>query len=204
MNQVNAIIVLTVLLATGCTVTNYTNARTLGKGNFEVVAEPSGVISTGDPNGFASFAVSGRLGVTDRFDLGLRLNPLGAGILSKVALTDPDQGKVDVALAPSVNAFFVLDSTDGGLVQLTAPLLVGVDVREQDQLVLGVGSSILLSQGETSVTVLTSVGYQLRLSPLLALHPEVGALIPISGMDGSNAPLIQAGVGVVVGSRDRR
>ena len=96
---------LSVGLLTGCASSAvFSNARTLGAGNFEGVVEPQyiGGAVGGEAVGIPTLAVSGRYGVSDRVDLGARRGGSGLTLLSKFRLRDAQANGFDLTLAPSV------------------------------------------------------------------------------------------------------
>jgi hypothetical protein len=141
-----------------------------------------------------------RLGVADEVDLGFRVNNMASlGFDAKLNFL---KGAVDIALDPGVQWYrlsFESGSASGSASQdvnvfyLHGPLLIDFNFNESVSLVLspgvvyGVASSDaeFISGGEDDVTsVATSdgvfarfgVGFDFRLSPRFALHPEVTAM----------------------------
>src|SRR5687768_16316244 len=115
----------------GCASATLQTARTNGQGNFQFAVEPGVVYPSLLGGVFPSLNLSGRYGVSDRVDLGLRLGTSSFyEVQSKFLLTDPaDIDGVALALAPSTTFFTISfggDDVSGGVFfwDTRVPLLI--------------------------------------------------------------------------------
>jgi len=182
-----------VAVMTGCaTAGTFQTASTVGEDNFQFGAEPSIVgVSSGGESGFIPMvSISGRYGLSDTTEIGGRLGPGGIDLLTKFQFTDPDSDGTIVSLAPSIGGLVVGGSGgSGGVVNVVVPLLVGFQVGDKNEFVLGpkvVDSIAFGSSGGSSATlnvvsVGTTVGYSAQVGKKLKLLPEFGLLYPVVG-----------------------
>lgn len=189
---------LSVGLLTGCASSAvFSNARTLGAGNFEGVVEPQyigGAVGE-EAFGVPTLAVSGRYGVSDKVDLGARLGGSGLTLLSKFRLLDAQESGFDLTLAPSVGGLYLGAADAGGVGFGTAslPLLFGINTGPRNQLVVGPSSNLLLlgggEGGDSAVAGVLGVGgnlgYQLWIGEGFAIQPELAVTAPVLAFAGA-------------------
>lgn len=185
-----------ILLAVcGCATTGVVQTpQPLGRGGAEVAVEPGafGLVPS-DGFLFPHLGVRAQFGLSDRVDLGGRLDAGGIHALSLLALTDPEVDGVAVALAPAVGVGGLPDdlliSVDGQL-----PLVVGIPMGEHQLLV---GPQVQLwgfkdSADPMQLAILAGgqLGAEVVLSDQWSLVPEVSSTFPIAGGLGGPAPRI--------------
>jgi hypothetical protein len=114
-------------------------AHTLGKRRAQLGVELSeqALVGRDSLTAYPMFGVSARYGVSDRVDLGGRIGPSGLELQTKVQLSDPPPATV-YSLAPHA----ALYAWDPGGVEIRSfnsglPLLVGLALWDEHQLVLG-------------------------------------------------------------------
>lgn len=202
------LLALVTLALAGCGALNdYQTAATLPAGGTEVGFEVSGFAVTSDEGigGIPGGAVVSRHGLTDGFELGLRLGTMGAEVTGKWLLLDD---AVRLAIAPTLGGFAL--GGDAWWAGLRAPLLIEVPFGEHGLVfsprvqaqAVQIDSDLFGSDG---VAVLLNagagVGFALALGPVV-LMPEISVVYPFAarnadGESASDAPLlVQGGVGL--------
>jgi hypothetical protein len=184
---------LPLLLCTACATTAVMQTpQPLGKGGAEVAVEPGayGIVPL-DGFVFPHLGVRAQFGVSDRLDLGGRLDAGGAHGLALIALTDPSSTGVAVALAPALGIGGLLDSPP--LVSLNAqlPLVIGVPLGEHQLLwgpqVQAWGFKDSAAPMELNLLAGGQLGAELVLGDHWSLVPEVSATLPVvGGLGGPN------------------
>ncbi len=130
-----------------------------------------------------------RVGLADGFDLGLHVSNLDSlGVDGKIRLL---KGTFDLALDPGLQGYYYsfgsgTGSDSIGVVYLHAPVMLGVNLSQDVSLVLTPGivyglattsvassTSIQNASGASGFIARGSVGLDLRVSPKVALHPEL-------------------------------
>jgi hypothetical protein len=181
-------------------------ARVLDPGRFEVWLAPAALIVATD--GGASIRPIGeaglRYGLTRAVELDGRITTLGVALGPRLQLlrsASTTRG-VDLALAPAV-AWTYRDK-----LALEVPLLVGINLPGQHQIVLGPRlvwqASLAAVPAPVSFGFVgLSVGIALRVSQRVWLMPEVAALTQIYADPGYSSNVagavgLQAGIGVLV------
>mgnify|MGYP001607161267 FL=1 len=207
---------------TGCaTLGTFQSAETVGQGNWEVGIEPSmwGGIAADTTVLYPHAAVSARVGLSDRFDIGGRVGSGGVEANAKLGLTDRD-ADVPISVGAGVGGMAV--GAAGSSVSILAvhvPVLFGIRTGE-NQLVLGpkvhVYSFGASSGGSAASAALWSlggsVGYVAGVGPTVKLVPELAFALPVlaAGSAGtttdtigvSDGALLQVGLGIVIGRGD--
>lgn len=159
-----------------------------------------------------------RTGVTDRVELGARAGLAGIGLEGKFALaraSTMDRG-VNVSLSPQASVI-VLPSGGlwGGNVAVSLPLLIGIDFAGHELIIgprlhdmVGFGGLGDLTYSVNVLSAGLSLGVAIKVGPV-RIVPEVSALMPFHtaafGSPGELAVkgvVLQAGVGVLLGSAD--
>jgi hypothetical protein len=202
----------------GCaTLGTFQGAETLGKGGWEVGIEPSmwaGVSSEGSLL-YPHAAVSSRVGLGDRFDIGGRLGSSGVELTTKVALSEPG-ADVPIAIAPSFGGMAVsVGTSSASVLALHVPVLFGIRTGE-NELVLGPKVHLYSfgasagggASGGALWSAGGSVGYLARLGPTVGLVPELAFAVPLfaTGAEGAESAvglgkgaLVQVGMGILIG-----
>lgn len=218
------ILPLLALTLPGCvTMGTLQRADTLGAGGYEIGVEPGvwGAGAGGTGSVLPSVAVSARIGIADRTDIGFRVGSNGIDMGFKQQFTTPGTDGVVLSLAPQLGGFFIgTGEGSAGLYHVQVPVLIGIPTPHDSQFVLSPklhwlgaiagsgssgGSAGVLSAG-------TGVGYAARLSPAVQLLPEVTVLVPVlvtAAADGDSATetvdqagvLFQAGLSVLIGRK---
>ena len=208
---------------TGCASSAvFSNARTLGAGNFEGVVEPQyiGGAAGEDAFGVPTLAVSGRYGVSDSVDLGARFGADGLTLLSKFRLLDAQQSGFDLTFAPAAGGLYLgPNANDIAFGHVNLPLLFGINTGDRNQLIVGPSSNLFLSGGGdngvgTIVSAGGNLGYQLWFSESFAIQPELAVSVPVLFLDGATGATggsgagdgvvgFQFGVGAQFGTRGR-
>jgi hypothetical protein len=224
MKRLHALLPALALLTACPSFTTMGTARTLdkGKGQFYVA---TGVMSLQsfqqDANGdrlsltLPSFEFGGRYAVTDRFELGGKVWPIGAELNGKVALLRTPQlgAGLNVALAPAVSvyAFSAGDSTSATYAWIHLPLLLGIGVPGGSELTIGprVSDMLVASKSDTLNVVFLggSLGYAWRLGDGVRILPEVTFAYPVSADVGGQGVtdleprggMLQVNVGLLLG-----
>ncbi len=170
------------MLLTGCLTTPLQRAESMGARKLEVAAE-AGVASVQDFGQDSAVTpaanVAVRYGVSERFDLGLRLGSAAYEVQTKLELT-PEGAGVPVSVAPSFTVTPRVDVFGDALAfsVVRVPVLIGIPLG-RSQLVLGPGvdQTFVTSSGDfASVTVpRLSLGVSWQLAPGVRIHPEVAA-----------------------------
>lgn len=174
------------VLAAGCaSITSGQRAETLGKGRYELGVETSyqATLERDTVLGFPLMAVAGRVGVSERLDLGGRLSSAGAGVSAKLGLLRGDA--LSLSLAPSVDWVRARDQGIGfDTVESALPLLGSLRLRPGLELLAAprLHSSYLRVSWNEPTTVHTlgvgaSAGVALRVARLWIV-PELGLLWP--------------------------
>jgi hypothetical protein len=178
------------LALSGCaSVGVFQSAETLGRKNWELGVELSSQAATSFDS-LSLYPLSGvhfRYGVAEPVDLGLRVGPAGVEVSSKFMLT-ARHNAVIVSLAPSLGGTFSVPSGIAiGTGQASLPVLIGVPLSQQLQLVLAPklhDSVFAMSAGQAGGTVNQvflggAVGLVIRLSRFKII-PDLGFLAPIA------------------------
>ncbi len=197
-------------------------ASTLGKGNFQISAEPglyaaypargaTAVGSAQDP--VPHFDVAFRYGVNDRFDIGVRTGWSLLELQSKFLFTPPDSETLAVAVAPTLGGIFLGSSASGGTTSvsyfnLAIPVLFGFKHFRANELVFGPRFNNMIfaiSDSTGSATVYLfgvggTIGYQFAIGEIFKILPEFAINVPVAGTGsiGGAAAVAGAGFGGVV------
>lgn len=188
------LLVLAILGLSACMTTPVQRVESLGKGNWQVGIEPGAFTLAGGGTAatLPAFNVSGRYGVTDKFDFGARIGSSAYEILTKAQLTEDDAPTL-ISIAPH-GTFIGFGGGGGGAAYLraTVPVMFGIPVGEH-QLVLSPAVQTFFfaggggggSAGGVGLTAGGNVGFNAQLNPGFALHPEVGIQLPVAGAVGA-------------------
>lgn len=208
---------------TGCaSLSSVQSADTLGAGRVQVALEPkvqaAGRLRPARGAAYPHLDVAVRWGVTERVDVGFRVGQSLLELQAKLLLTTPGAPGPLVSVAPSVGGFLLVgDGWAGPALTLAVPLLVGLPVGG-GELVLGPRLQQWLAVGPQGPAWLAgpglSLGYLARLTPELALLPEVAVVAPLvlfgplpvgfeGGLTGPGGLLLQGTVGVLLGQQRR-
>ena len=147
--------------------------------------------SVGGASGFSPVIPSfiARVGLVDGFDLGIHASNLDSlGLDGKIRLL---KGTFDLALDPGLQGYYYSfgsgpGSESIGVLYFHAPVMLGLNLSKDVSLVLTPGfvyglattsvtssTSIQNASGTSGIIARGSVGLDLRVSPKIALHPEV-------------------------------
>jgi len=214
-------------LCTGCPNPNtYGTPRTtpVGKIQHSLAAEGIGysahdVESDTDTSGalptFPTYTL--RVGVADTVDIGARianLSSIGADVKWNFLKSDT----LDLAIDPGLQAFYFSSSAGGastsiGIIYLNAPLMVGINLGDSVSIVptLGVSYGIATASveggdsrdsatGNSGVMLRPGIGFDFRVSPRFAIHPEVTFLKTLKGSDEDSSLLYIFGLGFNFGN----
>jgi hypothetical protein len=201
-------------LLLGCAPTLTQTALTNGKGRLQVAPELGvAVIGFGEGQSVLPGAgISARYGITDRFDLGLRLGVGLTELQTKILLLEPADRATGlaVALAPTLGLSFADAAGFGPLyARLSVPVLLDIPVSRH-RLVLGARVAQVIAPAEAGglnqgfeLSAGLSVGFAFALGSVVQLIPEVGLDAPIAGrataLLGTTAPQLSARLGVLLG-----
>jgi hypothetical protein len=192
----------TLALLTGCpSFTTMGTARTLdkGKGQFYVATGAMSLQSfQEDSNGdrlsltLPSFEFGGRYAVTDRFELGGKVWPIGAELNSKIALVRTEKlgSGFNMAIAPAVSVYALSagDSNAATYAWIHLPVLLGVGVDGGSELTFGPRISDMLVASKSDVLNVVflggSLGYAWRLGDGVRILPEVTYAYPAAASVG--------------------
>ncbi|MDX2012264.1 MAG: hypothetical protein SFW67_18860 [Myxococcaceae bacterium] len=208
-----------VLVACSCAPTLTQTALTNGQGRLQVAPEVGAAITGFDERQtvLPSIAVSARYGVTDRFDLGLRLGPGLVELQGKTLLVDPGaarQTKLAVSLAPTLAVAFANVAGVGPFYgRLAVPVLVDVPVGSH-RFVFGARLAQVVAPGDARGLNLgwelsggVSVGFALALGGVVQVLPEVGLDTVLAGratlLPGASLPQLSFRLGVLFGGSPR-
>jgi len=180
-------------------------ADTLGKGNFQIGIEPGawGLVSSAGSVFLPTVDFSGRYGIAERVDLGLRLGSTGLEFQSKFLLSEPGSPTFAMSLAPTFGGFF-LGSIN--YAALNVPLLLGFKFGD-NELTLGprmiaqflFGGTSAGSAGGAVVAPGASVGFAWQVAERFALIPELTFAVPVVGvLAASGATTTGGAVGAVI------
>jgi hypothetical protein len=206
-------------MLSACAPTLTQTALTNGKGRLQVAPELGAAIIGFDERQtvLPSVGVSARYGVTDRFDIGLRVGPGLVELQTKVLLIDPGSRRFEglaLSLAPTLAVSFA-DAAGLGpfFSRLSVPVLLDVPVGRERFIfsarlaqVIAPAGAVGLNKGwELSGGV--SVGFALSLGELLQLLPELGLDVPLAGrataLPGASLPQLGLRLGVLFGGSPR-
>jgi hypothetical protein len=199
---------LLLLAATGCgTYSNHLTARATKPGavdlgvNLDVIATERGSRSRSVlPNP----EIMVRVGLAKGFDLGGKINFLGAELSSRIGFIE---GDFDLAFAPGIGFSFATrtDQDDEALVFTgKLPLLAGVHLGEIVTLVGGFSGIFHVSAGsnesDNADVILYpggTFGVDLQLAPIIALFPEINVHAPYHvNLERWRKAVFQAGLSV--------
>ena len=158
--------------------------------------------------------LSGRYGITDRFDLGGRFGTSLIELHGKVMFTDPaDPEALQIAFAPQLGGIFVgAAGESAGYGWLNAPVLFDIPVGQHDIVVGprvhttfaggGGGGGVLFSIG-------SSIGFAAKVGNTARILPELAVVVPLAGsISGGGTDFLGGGViytvnlGILLGGRD--
>lgn len=198
--------------------TTYKTARPLSKGATQTLVAPqldsAGPEDTGKAP-FPALAVSVRHGMTDQVELGgtITLLALGEAMQTiglegtgKLHLHQTGSGRVDVAVG--AGAGYRVYSSSGAvfeMVHASAPLIVGINVRRHDQLVIApsLAWQRWYSSGARPVDIPSlglSLGYRWQISQRFALMPELSVASSPTALSGfGDTAMGHAGIALVFG-----
>ncbi len=212
-------------LSTGCSVSSFTTARTVPKGESRFFVAPSmlSVAVSGEPQRIPFVEIGTRYGLTDRVDVGARIG-LGLQLDAKVRLAGAatlTDGGFTISLAPGIGYIGGLSGTPTGadgddlhFFGATIPVLMDYRFTETLTVTLGPRLVYLLQTVESTDGVATNIfgagatlAVRWQALPGLALVPEVGFTTPffsaltgvgsVTGSSGSR--ILQLGLGFVLG-----
>jgi hypothetical protein len=206
--QISRLLLLALLTSSACvTIGNVQKAETLGKGRFQIGLEPGAVTVASSAGGVTlpHVDLSGRYGVSDKVDLGLRIGSSFIELQSKFQLTHPEVGSGFVAsLAPTLGGIFIGSSAGGaGFINLNVPVLLGYHFAGGSELVFGprlhalflLANTDAASGGALVLGPGASLGIALQLGESFALMPEVSFSVPVIGAASNFAGTSGAGAG---------
>jgi hypothetical protein len=198
--------------------TTYKTARPLSKGATQTLVAPqldsAGPKDTGKAP-FPEIAVSVRHGITERIEVGgtLTVLPLGEAMqtlgfegLGKLHLHQTRGGRVDLAVG--AGAGYRVYSSSGAvfeMVHASVPLIVGINLRRSDQLVIApaVAWQRWYSTGARPVDVPSlgvSLGYRWQISQRFALMPEMTLASSPTALAGfGDTAMAHVGIALVFG-----
>ncbi|MBX7100633.1 MAG: hypothetical protein K1X89_23170 [Myxococcaceae bacterium] len=187
----------------GCvSISSMQSADTLGKGNFQIGAEPGAQILTGVA-GYPHIDLSFRYGANDRFDIGGRVGQSFLELQTKVLLTEPGAA-FKLSLAPAVGGGYVAAGGAGfGVLNISVPVLAGIAVSDNIELVLGprmvnwlyFGGSSGGSGSVYAMGVGGSFGAAFGLSESFKLMPEFAVSVPVVGSVSAGGSSASGGIG---------
>jgi hypothetical protein len=170
--------------ATGCSMGMVQTAQTVGKGRYEVSIDPgfAGIANQASIGPTLNGAY--RYGVTDQFDIGVRLGTSIAEVQTKFLFTDPSNKTIAVSIAPAAGILLGLGGPVYG-VNFPLPLLIGFKMGPHE-LTLGPrlqaniysitdGSS---SSSPSSLSAGLSVGIAAQASDTFRILPELSMSTP--------------------------
>lgn len=205
--------------ATGClSMGSVQTASTLGKGNFQIAAEPGiyGANTKGSGGTAADpiphFDVAFRYGVTDRFDMGIRGGWSLFELQTKVLLTPPEHERLAISVAPSLGAIFLGGNTSGSgtsvsYFNLAIPVLFGIKHFRANELIFGPRiNNMLFALGDQSGSAAVylfavggTVGYQFAIGDFFKILPELAINVPVaSSTNIGKQQIAGAGFGGVI------
>lgn len=216
------------LLATGCPNPNtYGTPRTTPVGRVQHTIAAEGLAyRIQDPPQQGGERVSGgfptfptyqlRVGVADRVDIGARImsfSSIGADVKWNFLKTDA----FDMAIVPGFQVFHISGTTAGtssGYTQFygNAPLVLGINLAEEVSVVptlgvtYGYNSATVVSDNKSAAASIdglilrAGLGFNFRVVPRFALHPEVTMLQFMNGDDESKVRLFIFGLGFNFGN----
>lgn len=223
----NAIALLSLIGLSACLTSGVVQtAETAGKDNFQFAIEPGvlGVEAGGGGGAFVpSINISGRYGVTDRFDLGGRIGSTLIEVQGKYMFTEPAEDEIQVSIAPHIGGLAAGGSgAAAGFFWIKSPVLIDIPVGSSD-LVLGPGPRIVGvasggggdSAGGVIFGLGTSIGYAARVGERARIMPEFAFDVPIVAAGAAGGETASVGglagngfvwtfqVGVLLGGRPR-
>lgn len=175
-------------------------ASTLGKGNFQVSAEPgiygatgSAEVKTPTPDGgmaplgvqdpIPHFDVSFRYGVTDRFDLGVRTGWSLIELQTKFLLSPPEHQWLAVSVAPTLGAAFIGGGSASApqatitSFNLAVPLLFGFKHFRGNEFIVGLRfNNLVFAFGDASGSLTV---YELGIGATIGYAFQVGEIFKI-------------------------
>ena len=195
------------------------SARTLAKGRGQLGFELHQQAFTRRTS-FSTYpmaGVSARYGATDRVELGGRFGPSGLEAQVKVQLTPVGSGTA-VSLAPFAGwSGFDVNGLQLGSVNMGLPVLIGIPVAKDTELVLGPRLHDMMVYGQSGTNNMTihlisagaSVGLLIEQTPSFIM-PELAVLAPVSTTTlrpdasggwawGTGRWTMQAGVALLLG-----
>ena len=202
-------------------------ASTLGKGNFQISAEPglygaTAPAGTGGGGGTTQvqaqepiphFDVAFRYGVTDRFDIGVRSGWSLFELQTKFLFTPPEAETLAVSVAPALGAIFLGSTAASGgttsisYFNLAVPILFGIKHFRANELVFGPRfNNMLFALGDSTGSAVVylfgvggTIGYQFAIGEIFKILPELAVNVPVatSGRVGQST-IAAAGFGGVI------
>jgi len=200
---------------TGCTVNQYATPRTLKPGQVShTVAVEGFVIGLSGEPGDLHPRYQIRVGLANRVDLGVMLGPFfGADVKLNFVRTK----RVDMAWSPGIHYGMFPSSSYGWdapthIVRFSGPLSIGFNVTKATTIFVHGNVSPIYrarnydehcfpSECELSTWAVTpevGLGVQLRLTPSIALTPEVSFIGPAEHLMGAG---LHGGIGVSFGAQ---
>jgi hypothetical protein len=181
------------LLAGCATTSSVETASTIGKGHFQIGAEPGvqyGGISGYPQTLYPHIDVAFRYGLSDRIDLGARTGFSLADLKFKYLFTDPKNEDLAIAIGPQAGGIILSnDKATDIVLRLDVPLLIGIKNTKGGELVIGPRflAWLIVAPGNlpgTTANIITagpglSVGYAIKLSETFRLMPEVAFAVPL-------------------------
>lgn len=182
------------VMAAGCaTTSSVETASTIGKGHFQIGAEPGvqyGGLS-GFPQSFYPHAdVAFRYGLTDRIELGARTGFSLADLKFKYQFTDPANPDLALSIGPQVGGVvYASQMSSVVILRFDVPLLIGIKMKSGSELVFGPRAMAwMLVSGDqntqASNNIFTvgpglSIGYAIKITESFRLMPEIAFAVPI-------------------------
>ncbi len=203
------------LLGACATAGSFQTAHTVGPGGWEVGADAS-VLGIIDLSGDVPYLVlpraAGRVGVSERTELGASVGIDGVKVGPRVQLTNTDDEGVVVTAGLSGKVLpLPTPEQPGVLVGAEESLYIGLPTSPESQLVLvgRAAQDVGLVDGNQATLVWAggAVGWSWSPDGLFRLMPEVGAMVPVVVIDdgGGNSGLaggtVQVGLGFAYGRR---
>jgi hypothetical protein len=204
--------------AMGCaTAGTFQTAHTVGPGGWEAGGDAS-VLYIVDLSSDVPYLpiphLSGRVGVSERTELGGSVGIDGLKTYAKVQLTNVDDEGVVVSVLGGTKVLpLPANETVGALLGAEEAVLVGIPTGDVGQVVfVGRGAQDFGFVGENRAVLIWAgggVGWSYQVDDRFRLMPEVGAMTPVWGVDGGRpndatgpqSLIIQVGLGAAFGQR---
>jgi hypothetical protein len=158
-----------------------------------------------------------RVGVADTVDIGARISNLSS-IGADVKWNFIKSESFDMAIDPSFQFFHIGTTSTAGdtslsILYLNAPLMFGINLSDSISIVPTLGATYGWASasvdstddsdsasGTTGVMLRPGLGFDFRISPRFAIHPEVTVLKTLKGDDEDSALMYMFGIGFNFGN----